>query len=162
MILRVRALENLFKIENKSTKAVHVSTLKKKISCPCCKSNNSLYKCLKADGHQITIGICSQKHYLQCLSSGHDVKKCTYKEICYKCKDIHNSLLHKDFIPSIRQVTSGNVLFINNLKFRTLLSTASITVVDSYDKPNAVRSLLESGSQVNYIIITLCTHDFHK
>lgn len=100
----------------------------------------------------------AQDMCINCLNRGHEISNCK-ASTCKTCNKRHHSLLHfineESNIPSIEDFQNENasntVNLHSQLNAETLLSTALISIIDSYGVSHTCRALLDCGSQSNYM-----------
>lgn len=156
-----------FKESQKISKS-HLAT-NSNLKCKICSLSHFIYNCSKfkeMDVDQRIVEVKRLKLCINCLKSDHFIKECRSRS-CTKCNRKHNSLLHKNFEESERQIVSNSgptsdsasltpsetvvTHCANNSFEHVLLSTVSVLVFDKNGKSHEIRALLDNGSQSNFI-----------
>ncbi|XP_055527263.1 uncharacterized protein LOC129719872 [Wyeomyia smithii] len=143
-----------------------------------CSDSHSLRNCpvFLAKGVRQRRELVSQKRLCwNCLSFGHQAKKCRSKYTCRSCHDKHHSLLHDSSsnkgtqnatdsgssqpissvqqpLPSASNSTQPQVSMAAQTTCNmVLLETVALNVVDDHGKEYKARALLDSASMSNFI-----------
>ncbi|XP_065093725.1 uncharacterized protein LOC135714319 [Ochlerotatus camptorhynchus] len=150
-------------------------------SCPLsCSDNHVLRNCPVFLGKDVRYRrefVTQKRLCWNCLSSGHQAKKCISKFTCRTCHERHHSLLH-DFVPSkissssavssfspVQQSlpstsvgssgassTPPNVsMAVQTACNMVLLETVVLNIVDDHGRKHQARALLDSASMSNFI-----------
>ncbi|KAF0729511.1 Integrase catalytic domain-containing protein, partial [Aphis craccivora] len=146
---------------NASTSFVSTAEIK----CYACDLSHTIYKCPSflslAVADRIKrvneLGLCKV-----CLRK-HDVKRCLSRNNCYKCHKAHNTLLHLIIPQKYNEKKSNETLNQQTVSTSTsahasgidhenvILSTAVVRAIGKCAITMLCRSLLDSGSQSNFI-----------
>lgn len=137
-------------------KFISRSFVSSKKICLVCEKSHKIYGCPKFLQMEVSC--------LNCLSTNHQAENCKYG-CCKKCSSKHNTLLHlgnsnisteyfnssnqSQFHPETSREHSLTG-FISS-KNQVLLSTIKVVVYDFQRNPHICRTLLDSGSQSNFI-----------
>ncbi|XP_058448920.1 uncharacterized protein LOC131428879 [Malaya genurostris] len=143
-----------------------------------CSESHALRTCpsfLDKDVHQRRKLVSQKRLCWNCLSFGHQARKCESKFTCRTCHDRHHSLLHdassskvlaspttKDssqqsssfqhLLPSSSGSDQTQVsMTVQNACSMILLETVILNVVDDHGREHKARALLDSASMFNFI-----------
>lgn len=118
--------------------------------------------------------VSKEKRCYNCLKTNHSVYNCKIKTRCQQCQKRHNSMLHKDLIPSVEDKTtekrveteeetrvcctssvnlpdSSLSMKVNANESQVILPTAIIKIVDGFGEEQMCRALLDSASMESFI-----------
>lgn len=156
------------KLNSSTAKTLH-STYSN--SCCYCQGNHSIRQCDSYKQLEVSnrFSIANQKGLcLNCLSKGHQTKKCSSKWNCKDCGKRHHYLLHyarsnNSIVSANETVSDTNTTSTNqseesdvstslhsNLCTKVLLATAMIKV-ESLKGIHTLRALIDQGSQSSFI-----------
>lgn len=164
-------------LNNQSTKSsiprsfVVESNTTTSFSCPCCKSNHSIYKCLKFQGMSISarlnfVNINNLCH--NCLRINHATNKCPSKTSCLVCGKRHSTLLHADSTNDASGVRAARAAddaadpasltcvaavggFDRTVRSGKLLGSVQVCLLDNVNNTSRVRGLVDSCSHDSFI-----------
>jgi len=137
--------------------------------CNLCEGSHRLYACLKFKELSVSDRfnhVRGRRLCFNCLAPFHMSDACRSKYSCKKCRRPHNSLLHFEgnardaTVPHDNEAESdaeeaANAdqvsLLINHNKGHVFLSTAVVLATDKFGNSRQCRTILDSGSQVNFI-----------
>lgn len=130
----------------------------KKITCPCCNLQHSIYKCPKFQtfNSPTRLTFATGKNLCgNCLRFGHNVNDCFSKTGCLTCGEKHHTLLHSDTPTTSEPGTSGvstgshtsTSAHIGHGRSLVLLGTCTLLARASNGPPQPVRALIDSGAQ---------------
>uniref|UniRef100_A0A8D8YFY3 Peptidase aspartic putative domain-containing protein n=1 Tax=Cacopsylla melanoneura TaxID=428564 RepID=A0A8D8YFY3_9HEMI len=163
---------NKSKVQMTHSFVVSNSVTRSRKQCPCC--NNATHPLYYCDSFKMMT--TSQRHSFvknenlcfNCLHSGHSVAQCQVQRCCNKCNLRHNTMIHFERnIASACSQDQSNVSQGSNevvaciatqgidvpqvSDTTVLLGTVKVNVCDCYGNMHAVRLLLDSGSQSNFL-----------
>ncbi|XP_053956156.1 uncharacterized protein LOC128861806 [Anastrepha ludens] len=138
------------------TKAALVTSNIKQPVCPHCKSNDHsipacpTFKTLSAQQRfefAKSVPLC-----INCLRKGHSVSKCK-ADRCRVCNRSHHTLLHQYPVSfaTAPQLSTSHAMHTTSTPDRVMLATAVVNVKGSSGEYLPARTLLDSGSQVNFM-----------
>lgn len=144
---------------------------KNKVSCVYCKNTHAVYKChafAKLSVNKRRDFVLSSNLCFSCMSPKHRAAACPSKVNCKFCNRRHHSLLHlaedtqeqTNIVNNdiqVSQMTSStstepqNTVFSGSVRAisTVVLGTAIVHIKDHQGYPQAVRVLLDSGSQIS-------------
>lgn len=157
---------------------------KVKENCSFCKVNpHKLFRCRKFLGLQPKQRLSTVKNLkicLNCLSESHVIDSCTY-QLCKKCNQRHNHLLHDAFVPhsqsnnnqdnpdgTMSNLSQGNRPTPNTsatlscsgasggVKSNVLFATAIVRIQGPNNHVESCRAVLDPASQINIITTYMC------
>ncbi|XP_011881006.1 PREDICTED: uncharacterized protein LOC105569270, partial [Vollenhovia emeryi] len=147
----------------------------KEIACSLCKGTHYLSKCpkfLSKSSIQRRELIKRTNRCYNCLSAKHTVSECTSTFTCRMCQQKHHTLLHNDSVSSssatqatdqsggtapsgdsstASQVTAMTSTTVAADPMPVLLATAEVTVRSRNRQTEAVRALIDQGSEVTFM-----------
>lgn len=151
----------------------HTSVMKG--NCPLCQKEHALYACKSFLELSIPARIeqvRKKKICLNCLRSGHFAANCKSQK-CRKCSKLHNTLLHIENTESAdkgdgedksahksqgdgnstKEIVSAHTAATNSVY--QLLPTARVKIIDENGQIHRCNTLLDSGSQSNFMTTSL-------
>lgn len=143
------------KPKNKHKNTVMVSNT---YTCNFCKGAHMIYNCknfqklsvIERKNKVKELGLCEN-----CLRTNHTTNKCFLRG-CKICKEKHNSMLHVQKDEKSSESEPQVVLSSNDFNQNTMLCTAIVQVTSDGKHFKNCRTLLDSGSQSNFITYRLC------
>ena len=130
--------------------------------CPVCKQSHRIYLCPKFTSSEVSVRRETAKELrlcFNCLRHGHAIRNCSSKTVCRTCGQKHHTLLHDSSLKIPRRSDTSE--FAGHQKDTTkhtpctMLSTAMVSIKDSFGKLVSCRALLDSGSQMSFITHTM-------
>ena len=130
--------------------------------CPVCKQSHRSYLCPQFTSFEVSVRRETAKELhlcFNCFRHGHAIRKCSSKTVCRTCGQKQHTLLHDSNLK--RPSRSDTSEFAGHQKDTTeytpcsMLSTAVISIRDSFGKLVSCRAVLDSGSQMSFITQTL-------
>ncbi|KAB0799070.1 hypothetical protein PPYR_06950 [Photinus pyralis] len=153
---------------NKKIKSFVTENSSVKPICSFCKQGHYVQNCpefLKLSPEERSIEVKKRHLCLNCLRSGHMVKRC-FSGPCKTCRAKHNTLLHFNSKPDSNANASGsnqieniedmhrervNLSSLNISTNQVLLATVLVDILDKHNKPCTARALLDAGSQSSFL-----------
>lgn len=124
-----------------------------------CKGKHTLMTCAEfkaksASDRRSVVGM--NRLCYNCLDN-HAVAKCQSTKNCFTCKSRHHTLLHEAYVsaPKPAQVSALSAVRRADDRKAVLLATARVTIADRSGDPNAVRVLIDQGSEVSIVAESL-------
>lgn len=153
--------------------ALAASSESKRDKCSLCEGSHKLYACLKFKELSVSDRfnhVRGRRLCFNCLAPHHMSDTCRSKYSCIKCRRAHNTLLHfeghvQDVTPAASDPKDNEATFndergsdrdqvsllVNYKNSHVFLSTAVVLAADKFGNDRQCRTILDSGSQVNFI-----------
>ncbi|XP_077286480.1 uncharacterized protein LOC143911478 [Arctopsyche grandis] len=125
-------------------------------SCAFCRNNHFIGKCDKFKAKsslERNEFVKSNNMCFKCLNSSHKITNCRSNFNCLRCKQNHHTLLHQDdtFSSNNTGRKSINAHSTHFSQREIILPTVQVDIITSNGTVVKGRTLLDSGSQVNYV-----------
>ncbi|XP_077300716.1 uncharacterized protein LOC143921341 [Arctopsyche grandis] len=125
-------------------------------ACAFCRNNHFIGKCDKfkaKSSMERNEFVKSNNMCFKCLNSSHKITNCKSNYNCLRCKQNHHTLLHQDdtFSSNNTGRKSINAHSTHFSQREIILPTVQVDIITSNGTVVKGRTLLDSGSQVNYV-----------
>ncbi|XP_077298277.1 uncharacterized protein LOC143919698 [Arctopsyche grandis] len=125
-------------------------------ACAFCRNNHFIGKCDKFKAKsslERNEFVKSNNMCFKCLNSSHKITNCKSNYNCLRCKQNHHTLLHQDdtFSSNNTGRKSINAHSTHFSQREIILPTVQVDIITSNGTVVKGRTLLDSGSQVNYV-----------
>ncbi|XP_077290162.1 uncharacterized protein LOC143913982 [Arctopsyche grandis] len=125
-------------------------------ACAFCRNNHFIGKCDKfkaKSSMERNEFVKSNNMCFKCLNSSHKITNCKSNYNCLRCKQNHHTLLHQDdtFSSNNTGRKSINAHSTHFSQRERILPTVQVDIITSNGTVVKGRTLLDSGSQVNYV-----------
>ncbi|XP_077287395.1 uncharacterized protein LOC143912092 [Arctopsyche grandis] len=125
-------------------------------ACAFCRNNHFIGKCDKfkaKSSMERNEFVKSNNMCFKCLNSSHKITNCKSNYNCLRCKQNHHTLLHQDDTFSSnntgRKSINAHSTYFSQREI--ILPTVQVDIITSNGTVVKGRTLLDSGSQVNYV-----------
>ncbi|XP_077289871.1 uncharacterized protein LOC143913760 [Arctopsyche grandis] len=125
-------------------------------ACAFCRNNHFIGKCDKFKAKsslERNEFVKSNNMCFKCLNSSHKITNCKSNYNCLRCKQNHHTLLHQDDTFSSnntgRKSINAHSTYFSQREI--ILPTVQVDIITSNGTVVKGRTLLDSGSQVNYV-----------